>query len=144
MTSVSAERVVAHPPERIYAFLAELDNHWRLGDAYLRLESLRDDGRGARIGIRTPWGLRRTAHTEVTTAVAPHRFGGTAATGPGTSAHVCWTIEPRGRGALVGLEARVLAASVVDRLLLAFGGRWWLRRRFAHAVSRLGRALDRG
>ena len=142
MTAIAAEGLVEHAPERVYAFLAELDNHWRLSDPYLRLESLRPDRRGARISIRTPWGLRRTARTAVTTAIAPKRLGGTAVAGERTRASVYWTIEPSERGALVGLEANVLAAGFLDRLLLALGGRWWLRRRFDRVVSGLGAALD--
>jgi hypothetical protein len=134
--------LVTQAPERVYALVADLENHWRLGDRYMRLEAIRADGRGGRITIRTPFGVRRTARTNVTAARAPHVFGGTAAVGRRTHAHAYWTIEPNGPGARVGLEATVVAAGVVDRLLLSVGGRWWLRRRFRHVLAGLARVLE--
>ena len=142
MATVSARRIVEHEPEHIYGFLAELDNHWRLSDRYFRLEELRADRRGARISIRTPCGLRRTAWTTVTTAVAPRRFGGMAVSRGGSRARVCWTIKPSESGALVALEAAVWPAGPVDRVLLALGGRWWLRRRLDRVVAGLGSAVE--
>ncbi|HEX8086655.1 MAG TPA: SRPBCC family protein [Solirubrobacteraceae bacterium] len=140
--TIRARRRVGHPPERVFAFLAELDNHWQLGDRYLRLESVDDDRRGARVGIRTPWGVRRTARTAVAIALSPRRFGGTASIGRRTLAHVWWAIEPRGSAeSLVALEATIDRASPLDRVLLALGGRWWLERRFDRAVARLDDAL---
>ncbi|HEY3019321.1 MAG TPA: SRPBCC family protein [Solirubrobacteraceae bacterium] len=140
--AVRADHVVAHPPERVYAFLAQLDNHWHLSDRYLRLERVSGDGRGGRIVIRTPLGLRRTARTVVTTAREPHAFGGTAVVGRRTRAQARWSIEPLDDGARVGLEAIVSSASTPDRLLLALGGRWWLRRSFARVLARLADALE--
>jgi hypothetical protein len=37
----------------------------------------------------------------------------------------------------VRLEATVTRARLPDRLLLALGGRWWLRRRFRATLTRL-------
>jgi len=141
---VSADHVVPHPPERVYAFLAQLENHWRLSDRYLRLERVSGDGRGGRIVIGTPLGLRRTARTTVTTAREPHAFGGTAVVGRRTRAQARWSIEPLQDGARVGLQATVSSVSTLDRLLLALGGRWWLRRRFDRVLARLAAALEQG
>jgi hypothetical protein len=138
IATVSAERVLHDSPERIYAFLAELENHRRLSDRYFRVESLRPDRGGGRISIRAPGGLPRTARTDVTTAVAPRRFGGTASAGRRTQARVLWKIEPDEQGSLVALEATVVVLGVTDRVLLGLGGRRWLRRRFDRVVARLG------
>jgi hypothetical protein len=140
--TVSAAVLVPESPERIYAFLAELDNHWHLSDRYLRLESLRADRRGGRISIRVPGGIRRTARTKVTTAIAPHRLGGIATVGARTRAHTDWSIEPSGSGARVSLQVGVSTSHGIDRLLLAVGGRWWLRRRFHRVLARLACALE--
>jgi hypothetical protein len=142
VTAVCASTLVPQAPERVYAFVADLENHSRLSERYMRLEGLRPDGRGGRVSIRTPFGLRRTARTSVTAATAPYRFGGTAAVGRRTRAHAYWTIEPSEHGARVGLEATVCDAGWVDRLLLAIGGRWWLRRRFRHVLAGLASVLE--
>ena len=42
------------------------------------------------------------------------------------------------------LAADVERAWAPDRLLLALGGRWWLRRRFASTLERLARELHAG
>lgn len=144
---IRAARVLPHPPEEVFAFLADLDKHWRLTDRYLRLVDVGrvgDDPRIGRIAIRSPIGLHRTAQTEVTTVRAPSRFGGVARVGSGTCAHVLWKVDPHEQGALVTLEATVLEATPLDRLLLALGGRVWLRRRFNGALSRLARELRSG
>jgi Polyketide cyclase / dehydrase and lipid transport len=139
--TLCAEGTVASTPEEVYAFLARLENHWRLNDEYLRMESLRPDRRGATVSLRGPAGLRRTALTEVTTAHAPHRFGGTVTTTTRTRAGAWWTIEPNPSGARVSLSAAIAPRGFVDRVLLALGGRWWLERRCERVVARLGVAL---
>jgi hypothetical protein len=133
--------VVDSSPERVYDFLARLENHFSLNDEYLRIEALRPDRRGATIEIRAPGGLRRTARTEVTTALAPRRFGGTVTASTRTRAGAWWTIEPRAGGARVALEAEIFPRGIVDRVLLALGGRWWLERRCGRVVARLDSAL---
>jgi len=102
--TVRSRRLVDETPERIYGFLAQLENHWELSDDYLRVEALRSDRAGGRISVRAPGGLRRTASTRVTTTVPPWVFGGTADAGPRTRAHVRWTIEDRGDATLVALD----------------------------------------
>ena len=141
MKKLRAEGVVEHSPEEVYRFLERLENHWRLNDDYLRVESLRADRRGATISIRAPGGLRRTARTEVTTALAPRKFGGTITPKTRTRAGAWWTIEPTGSGARVALQAAIVPKGLVDRLLLALGGRWWLERRCERVVAQLGTAL---
>ena len=138
MRSLHAERVVDSTPERVYGFLERLENHFRLNDEYLRVEALRPDRTGATISIRAPGGLRRTAWTEVTTALAPRRFGGTVTATTRTQAEAWWTIEPTTRGALVALRAEIFPRGILDRVLLALGGRWWLERRCMRVVARLG------
>jgi polyketide cyclase/dehydrase/lipid transport protein len=138
---ISAERRVERSAEVIHAFLADLSNHRHLTDHYLRLRDVAPDGRGARLVVGAPLGVRRTARTAVTTLRVPTRFGGTAAVGRRTLARVDWTIEPEGDGSRVALRAVVLRAGPLDRLLLAAGGRRWLRRRFRRVLARLDAAL---
>jgi hypothetical protein len=140
---IDAARTIAHSPERVYAFLAHLDNHWHLSDRWLRLVRTSADGRGGVIVLTTPLGLRRTALTTITTANAPGTFGGLVAVGRRTSASTHWKIEAHERGSRVRLEAIVDQAGPLDRLLLALGGRRWLRWRFGQMLARLAAALDR-
>ena len=140
--TVSAVREVPHAPERVYAFVAQMDNHWHLSDRRLRLEGLNEERRGGRIVIAGPLGLRRTAHTTVTTQHEPHQFGGIAAVGHRTRALAHWRIEPAHHGARVTLESTIASVGPLDRLLLALGGRRWLRRGFARVLARLAETLD--
>lgn len=137
-----ARTVVPYPPEHVYAFLARLDNHWHLGDRYLRLEHVSAENGKGRIAIRAPLGLRRTARTSVTTTRPPTTFGGTATVGQRTTARIHWNIQSHERGAHVALQATLLAVAPIDRLLLTLGGRRWLRRRFRSTLRRLADALD--
>jgi hypothetical protein len=122
--------------------VAHLDNHWHLSDRFLRLEGLNDERRGGRIVIAGPLGVRRTAHTTVTTEHEQHQFGGVAAVGHRTRALAHWRIEPTPHGARVVLESTIASVGALDRLLLVLGGRWWLRRGFARVLARLAETLD--
>jgi uncharacterized protein YndB with AHSA1/START domain len=139
-TEICASAVVPHPPERVFEFLSDLRNHWQLEDRFVELESLDGDARGGRVRMVGPLGLGRTARTRVVEAEAPSRLRGSAELGA-TRAAVRWDIEPVRDGSLVRLSAAVERASVFDRVLLAAGGRAWLERLFASAVSRVDRVL---
>jgi hypothetical protein len=142
-STISAVCEVHHSPARVYAFLARLDNHWHLGGRALRLSTLDANGRGGRILLGTALGLRRSARTAVTTALEPHRLCGVAHVGRNTRAHVQRSIEPTPHGARVALESTICSVGLVDRALLALGGRWWLRRAFRRTLDALAGALDR-
>jgi uncharacterized protein YndB with AHSA1/START domain len=138
---IRAVRELPHPPEDVFAFLADLDKHWRLTDRSLRLVDVAADRRMGRIAMRSPVGLRRIARTEVTTISPPRRFGGVAAVGRKTRARVMWDVAPHEEGARVELTATVLEASSPDALLLAVGGRRWLQSRFERVLERLAQGL---
>lgn len=140
--TITAVRELPLAAGRVYAFLAHLDNHRYLGGRQLRVERLDEDRQGGRIVIAAPFGLRRTAETTLTTLEEPHRLGGVAQVGRSTRAHVQWRVEHRWTGARVVLEAHIASAGVVDRALLAVGGRWWLRRAFQRTLERLDEALE--
>ena len=144
MLPLSAEREVHQLPEHVYAFLAVLENHWRLDDRLLRLERLDHGAHGSRIVIRGPLGIRRTAHIRLTASEPSRRVVGTAEVGERTQARVTWTITPAGAGSLVRVEASVLRAGALDRLLLVAGGGRWMRRRFARVLEQLESALGAG
>jgi uncharacterized protein YndB with AHSA1/START domain len=139
-TVVTAARDVSASPERVFAFLSDLHNHWRLEDHFAELQVLGSDG--GRVRMRGPLGLARTVSTVVEEAVPNTRLRGRADVGRKTVGRVAWDIEPAGGGSRITLSADVERASVLDRLLLAAGGRAYLRRIFARTLANLERELQ--
>jgi hypothetical protein len=133
---IAATVVVPARREEVFAFLARLENHWLVADRWISVVRL--DGDGGRVRIRGPLGLRRTARTRVLRAAPPQALEGSATLGS-TVARVRWELRDRGEDTLVRLEAAVESTGAVDRLLLAAGGRRWLRRRFGATVRALAR-----
>jgi Polyketide cyclase / dehydrase and lipid transport len=140
---ISASGLVPAGREAVFAFLAELDNHWRVADRWIDVVALDGDGDGGHVRLHGPLGLRRTARTQVLAAQPPALLEGNAELGR-TLARVSWTLQEHPRGTLVQLEARVERAGAADRLLLALGGRAWLRRRFAVTLAHLAATLRTG
>jgi hypothetical protein len=124
-------------PEQVFAFLADLDNHWRLIDRWARIADVSPDGLGATVRLRGPLGVRRTARTRVLSSVAPRELEGEARVGRRTVGRVHWALRPDGDGTAVELSATVPQAGRLDRALLALGGQRWLRHRFGAALRQL-------
>ena len=97
---------------------------------------------GSRVRVQGPLGLSRIAQTKVVAAEPPSTLRGSAAVGRSTQGAVRWEIAPTPGGSEVTFTARVERASLLDRLLLAAGGRRWLERIVRRAVARLGVVLD--
>lgn len=142
VATVTATTPTRAPASAVYDFLERLSNHALITGSGLRLEAVATDGKGARIALRGPLGIRRTARTCVTRLRRPRHFGGTAAVGRHTVAYVHWSIDQAGSGAVVTLSATILRAGPLDRLLLVLGGRRWLAHSFERAVILLGAAVD--
>jgi hypothetical protein len=136
---ISAERRIPHEPERVFAFLADLRNHWRLEERFLELEHVGTDG--GVIRLTGPLGLSRQARTRVVEAERPTRVAGRADLRGGTVGHVVWEIRPDGSGSSVRLFAEVPEAWWPDRVFLALGGRAWLRTLFERALENLEKTL---
>ncbi len=132
---ISAERRISAPPERVFEFLADLRNHWRLERAFLEVEEA--DERVGVIRLRGPLGLSRRAHTRVLEAEPPSLVAGRADLRGGTTGLIAWRIEPDGDGSRVALSAEVIDPWLPDRILLALGGRAWLGRLFERALANL-------
>jgi hypothetical protein len=147
--TIDAEAVVPGPPQAVFRFLSDLENHWLLADRFIEVLTLErtTDGaaRGGAVRMQGPLGTRRTATTRVT-AVSPvgviditptGSISGTAKLSGGTQAQVSWTIAGEGEATRVRLAARIERASLLDRIVLASGGTVWLRRRFAAILATL-------
>src|SRR3954452_14361082 len=104
---IAATAQLDQPPERLFAFLSDLRNHWRLSHRFAELEALDGDEAGGRVRIRGPLGVSRVAPTRALSPDAPRRPGGRAQIGRGTVGAVRWTIEPAGAGSRVTLAAEV-------------------------------------
>ena len=143
---VIAERVVDATQEAVFAYLADLEQHWQLADRIIEVVSLeRAPGQGPAVGgvvrMRGPFGLGRNARTRVAEVVAPSRLSGTAEVGRRTRARVTWTLRPSRTGTAVRLEAVVERAGSLDAMLLAAGGRAWMKRRFGALLETLERRV---
>jgi len=131
---------VPHPPDVVFEFLSDLRNHWRLEPHFLELEDVHADG--GRVRVRAPLGISRVARTSVVAAERPSLLRGLAELGRSTRGAVRWEIGPAPVGSDVRFSAVVERASPLDRILLACGGRWWLRRIVVAAVQRLGTSIS--
>jgi carbon monoxide dehydrogenase subunit G len=148
MPEIRATRVVPQSPERVFEFLSDLRNHWRLESSFVELEALHDDALGGRVRMKGPLGLGRTASTRVLVAEAPRTgtasLRGRAEIGASTVGLVRWDVVTTGGGSAVSLAATVERAGLVDRIVLALGGRAWLRALFERALANLETELARG
>ena len=143
--AIEASAEVPAPSATVFEYLSSLDNHWRLADRWIEVLSLDgapEAGPGhppdrGRVRMRAPFGLSRTVTTRVLVSDPPTSMAGSASVGGLTTAKVSWTLVDLGEVTRVRLAAALESASPVDRVLLALGGREWLRRRFSAVLGRL-------
>jgi hypothetical protein len=134
---IEATALVPAPPDDVFDFLSDLENHWRLTGSRVEVLGLNGDRDGGSVRIRGPLGLSRTARTKVTASRSPRLILGVAELPGGTRARVSWTLAPHARETRVALVAAVESATPLDRVLLAIGGRAWMARMFQRALERL-------
>ena len=143
MATIEAVGAVPAAREEVFGFLAALPNHWALANRWIEVVSLRpaaaapSESQGGMVRIKGPLGLRRTARTTVLSAQPPARMSGRAELPGGTRATVTWSLEDANPGTRVRLTAEVEESSFLDRLMLALGGRAWMRRHFATVLESL-------
>jgi uncharacterized protein YndB with AHSA1/START domain len=144
--TVTASRLVEADPATVFAFLADLENHWELASDWVEVRALDRNGggpaRGGQVRLHGPAGLRRTARTLLLELDAPTRVAGTAEVGRRTLAQVAWDLEPRDGGTLVRLTAQVERMGIADRVLWKAAGRRVMARGFPLVLTRLQSVLD--
>jgi uncharacterized protein YndB with AHSA1/START domain len=140
VSAIAAKRVIGVPRDRVFEFLADLDNHWLLADRFIEVVEL-NGGSGGRVRLQGPLGLRRTAATRVDEMSRPAYVRGSASIGRGTSGHVRWTLDDHRDGTLVELEVSPDRMGPLDSLLLRAGGRRWLAGVFDRILVRLEERL---
>ena len=131
---------VAAPIARVFAFLADPENHWQLAGRRLHLIDLHDGEqlRGGAMVIRGPLRIRRRADTRVASIREPHLITGVARLGPRTRAIVRWELDQDSpESTRVVLTADPCSLSRGDRLLLRLGGARWIRALFTETIERL-------
>lgn len=146
MVRIIASSHVPAPRRLVFAFLADRNNHWHLAGRRIEPLEIEQDGAGQLSGlvvIRGPLGVRRRARTRVVEVREPMLLGGVAELGRRTAAVVRWDLGEVDGGAAtrVELSASVTAASPLDRLLLALGGRIWMEHVFATTLQLLAERL---
>jgi carbon monoxide dehydrogenase subunit G len=134
---IEAVALVPAPPDDVFEFLCDLENHWSLTGRRVAVLGLNGDRDGGTVRVRGPLGLGRTAETKVTAARSPRLLIGVAELPSGTRARVSWMLAPRVSQTRVRLNATVEHATPIDRLLLTVGGRWWMQRTFERTLERL-------
>ena len=144
--AIRAHRLVRAERAEVFAFLADLENHWLIADRFVEVVELTGPPgarTGGRVRIRGPFGVQRVARTQVDFARPVDEMGGSAQIGEVTTAQVRWLLRAGDGGTAVTLAAQVERAGPRDRLLLTLGGRAWMRRRFATTLQTLdGRLAD--
>jgi Polyketide cyclase / dehydrase and lipid transport len=138
-SQIAADGLVPLGREAVFAFLAELENHWRLAGGWIEVQSL--DQNGGSVRMRGPLGVKRTARTRVEATDPPRSLEGSANLGR-TQARVRWALTEDGPHTQVHLEATVVKATPLDHLLLTLGGRRWLHRQFTKTIQQLALATS--
>jgi len=141
---VHATRSLVADIADVFAFLTDLENHWRLADRFVEVLELAGPP-GARTGGRVrvcgPLGLRRTATIRIDLARPMDEVRGSAELSGGTVARVTWRLRSRNGRTAVTLGATIEKARPLDRLLLRAGGRAWMSARFEGALGSLEDSL---
>lgn len=139
MRSITARKLVSAPVAEVFAFLSDLENHWRLSSRF-EVVGLERNPDGAAVGgtirVHGPLGLHRTVRTRVLQVDPPIAMRGEAVV-DATRAEVAWALSPRGDATLVELSVVLTAQSWRDRMLFTFGGTPWLRQQFRGILDEL-------
>lgn len=142
---IAAVREIPASRERVFSFLTDLENHWRLAGPYieiLELEGPPGARHGGRVRIRGPLGLGRTARTTVLSVDEPSAMSGEARIGRSTTAAVSWSLADSPAGTRVELRARIEALGALDRLLLGLSGTHRLHRLFEATLESLAKRFQ--
>ena len=137
---VVASVTVGAARSEIFEFLERLENHCALAEAKAEIvgfEGPAEARSAGRVVLRGPAGVHREARIRLTDRAKPAWIAGTAVTGPKTIARIRWDLSGKDGRTQVTLRVRVVETSVADRVLLAIGGRRWLRGLFEQALQSL-------
>ena len=152
MDPVSATVVVDKSPEEVFAYLVDVANHAEFTDHYLSEWRLtREDsygrGAGARFRIDAPLNRFSWADATLIEVERPHRIVTAGRGGKFNRVRHVTSFElSPGAGGMTRIEMTTDTEPVTisDRLMEAFAGRGWLRRKGKKAMRRLRSILEEG
>ena len=137
---IEAAAALPAPAPDVFERLCDLDAHHGLAAPHIEVLAL-DGERGGRTGglvrLNGPLGISMLARTRVRAARFPVELSGSAVADGGTTAELVWRLEPLAGRSVLRSELTVRPRRRTHRLLLAIGGRRWLRRRLTTAIERL-------
>jgi hypothetical protein len=137
--AMSARSIMAAPSAVIFSFLTDLENQCLLADDHtqpLMLDGPPGARHSATLRIRGPLGLRRRARARIVATAEPSHVITTVALGR-TVVRLRWTLSPLPASTGVELTAEIPALGLLDRALLAAGGRRTIARRLHTALATL-------
>jgi uncharacterized protein YndB with AHSA1/START domain len=152
MESVTASVTIDAPRERVFAYLQDLANHAEFTDHYLvdwRLTREDSVGRGAGARFRIAAPGNRFGWGDVTFAEvqAPRRIVEVGRSGKGNRIRTLGVYElSEGVHGTTRVQFTLSTESKVlsDRIMEAFGGRAWVKRKNAKAMRRLRDVVESG
>jgi hypothetical protein len=141
--AMSARRIMAAPSAAIFSFLTDLENQCLL--AYDHTQPLVLDGppgarHSATLRVRGPLGLRRRARARIVATAEPSHVITSVALGR-TVVRFRWTLSALPASTGVELTAEIPAIGLLDRALLAAGGRRTIARRLHAALATLAEVV---
>jgi uncharacterized protein YndB with AHSA1/START domain len=149
---VTVSIVISVPREQVFDYLQDIANHSEFTDHYLvDWHLLREDsvgcGAGARFRVKAPCNRFSWADSTFAEVARPHRIVEVGRVGKANRVRTLGVYElaPAPGGATrVQFTLETQATVLSDRILEAFGGRTWLKRKNEKAMRRLRSILERG
>jgi uncharacterized protein YndB with AHSA1/START domain len=143
---------ISRPREEVFEYLTDIANHAEFCDHYLvdwhltRVDPY-GTGAGARFRVKAP--LNRFSWADITLAEVqpPFRIVERGRGGKYNRIRMLgtYTLSPGAGGTTrVEFTFETVPALLSDRLMEAFGGRWWTRHQAAKAMRRLRTILEEG
>jgi uncharacterized protein YndB with AHSA1/START domain len=149
---VTVSIVISAPREQVFDYLQDIANHPEFTDHYLvdwhltRQNSV-GRGAGARYRVKAPGNRFGWGDATFAEVVRPHRIVEIGRSGKGNRVRTLGVYElaPAPGGATrVQFKLETEAPMLSDRIMEAFGGRMWLKRKNEKAMRRLRSILERG
>jgi uncharacterized protein YndB with AHSA1/START domain len=149
---VTVSIVISAPREQVFDYLQDIANHPEFTDHYLvDWHLLREDsvgqGAGARYRIKAPGNRFSWGDSTFAEVARPHRIVEVGRTGKTNRIRTLgvYELDPAPGGATrVQLTLETETSVLSDRMMEAFGGRLWLKRKNEKAMRRLRSILEAG
>jgi uncharacterized protein YndB with AHSA1/START domain len=148
MRPLTCAITIEAPRERVFDHLSDIANHGAFSDHYLkdfRLDRLESSGLGAAARFRIAFGRSLWGTVAITVLERPHRIvlEGDAGRLGHVGVRATYTLTDYGQDMTrLEYELETAAASRMDDLRAALGGRSWLKLQTRRALRRLAGSLE--